>query len=54
MILATRSIGVRGQRGVPILPGTSHKSLLVRFGDPDHDRVLRTKKWSDAKTTWSS
>ena len=26
----------------------------VRFGDPDHDRVLRTKTWSGAKTTWSS
>ena len=25
----------------------------VRFGDPDHDQVLRTKTWSGAKTTWS-
>ena len=25
----------------------------MRFGDPDHDRVLRTKTWSGAKTTWS-
>ena len=26
----------------------------VRFGDPDHDRALRTKTWSGSKTTWSS
>ena len=25
--------------------------IRVRFGDPDHDRVLRTKTWSGAKTT---
>ena len=29
-------------------------NLRVRFGDPDHDRVMRTKTWSGAKTTWSS
>ena len=29
-----------------------HKN--VRFGDPDHDQVLRTKTWSCTKTTWSS
>ena len=28
--------------------------IWVRFGDPDHDRVLRTKTWSCAKMTWSS
>ena len=28
--------------------------VWVRFGDPDHDRVLRTETWSGAKTTWSS
>ena len=33
-----------------------HRKLMlrVRFGDPDHDQVLRTKTWSGAKTTWSS
>ena len=29
-------------------------AFRVRFGDPDHDRVLRTETWSGAKTTWSS
>ena len=33
---------------------TPGDKLRVRFGDPDHDRVLRTKTWSGAKTTWSS
>ena len=28
--------------------------LGVRYGDPGHDRVLRTKTWSGAKTTRSS
>ena len=28
--------------------------IRVRFGDPDHDQVLRTKTWSGAKPTWSS